>query len=408
MFDAEGPSRHSRSSGDPFWITLGIHRLNSIKSALFVIIFVAWAIFLFFQIRISSNPSITSSIDTSCPNVCSKDVHVTVNNQISCPDTAFKTVYWKDRDPFGSPYESRPLDEVLIEMGEYGDKKEWERRSYLAKFASSIVERDKANPQVLRPPLVNLTLASLIPHQQPYWTYWNNGFDKAKPIVRYLHDITKAQLAKHAKENKWTNFLPIYLDDSKLAEYVSWPQHLIAKRSNYTTTYLSDLLRVELLVNYGGSWADSTFYWQKPMPKPVYDSDYFGFKIWHNPYYTSSWFLHARKPHNPLLLWVRHFMHEYWKTHEKYFYFDLHLFIEVAIQLLPEVRPYYDTMPFWGSTRAHAYHYIMTGEFNATKHEEAGTKSWGYKLSYKAKCNFVDRLEKEAEEARKYLADNPL
>lgn len=347
-----------------------------------------------------------SSSSTTSPSLSPSTSPSSSSKEQQCPTPleTRKLIRLDDRDPFSGAYESRPLEDVMIEMGDYADKRDWGRRTYLLQFASKILERDKATPGILRPPVINQTLFELAKHARPYFVYWNSGFDKVQhPILKHLHVITKAQLLNHSIHDAWAKFIPIYLDDDSLPKYIQFPPQIIDKRGKYSTTYFSDLLRLELLASYGGIWADASFYFQKPMPKAIYDSEWFAFKLWHMPYFSSTWFLHTPRPNHPLVLWVRHFMHEYWKTHDSHAYFDLHAFTEITLQLLPEVRAYYDTMPFHSANRAHAYHFIMGGPFNATQHAAAYTQSWGYKLSFKAKCNFVDKLEDEAKERQAFI-----
>lgn len=316
--------------------------------------------------------------------------------------------FWKDRDPFGEAYISRPLSEVILEMSDYagGKNGDWRRRKYLAEFAAGIIERDKAKPELLRPMTVeNNLLSKAIPKVQPYFLYWNSGFEKAPhEVIQHLQWITKASIKRMNETYEWSNIQLTLLDDSNLAQYVKFPPHLITKRSNYSNTYFSDLLRIELLCNYGGFWADSTFYFDKPMPRDVYEADLFAFKLWQAPAYSSSWFFHSYHKHNPLLLWVRHLMFEYWKTHTSHEYFDLHKFFEIVIQFFPEIRPYYDTMPFYSSARAHSIHRMFNGAFNAERWTMAKSQSWGYKLSYKSKLNIIPQLKAQAKIAQDYLA----
>ena len=315
--------------------------------------------------------------------------------------------FWKERDPFKEPYAARSLEEVLLEMSDYAgspQRGDWKRRKYLAEFAAKIIARDKDQPWVLKPELVNKALDAQVPGVQPYFLYWSSGFEKAPhAVVQHLQWITKASIKTMNETFQWSNLHLTLLDDKNLADYIKLPQHLIEKRSNYSTTYFSDLLRLELLCNYGGFWADSTFLFDKPMPREVYEADFFAFKLWQAPAYSSSWFLHSYRKHNPLLLWMRHIMFEYWHTHTSHEYFDLHKFMEIVIQFFPEIRPYYDSMPFYSSARAHAIHRMFEGTFNPEKYEAAKAVSWGYKLSYKAKINILPQLQAQADVARDML-----
>lgn len=326
-------------------------------------------------------------------------------------ETSRNLRFWKDRDPFNGAYVARSLNDVLLEMSDYGGGRreaDWKRRRYLAEFAAEIIQRDKDHPELLIPKTKpNPALSELIPKVQPYFQYWGSGPMESAPheLIRLLAPITKASVKNMNLSYQWSNIKLIPLDDSNLDEYVTLPDHVMQKRSNYSTTYFSDLLRLELLCNYGGFWADSTFYFDKAMPRDVYEADFFAFKLWHAPAYSSSWFLHSYHKHNPLLLWTRHIMFEYWRTHSTHEYFDFHKFMEIVLQFFPEIRPYYDTMPFYASSRAHAIHRMFQGRFDPDQWTAAKRASWGYKLSYKAKINILPQLRLQAAAATKTLQD---
>lgn len=324
-------------------------------------------------------------------------------------------VYWQHelRGAYDGPWEYLPLERVLLEMSDYGHKDTWKRREYLARFAAKIIERDAARPERLRPSSahLNASLAALIPDVQPYFTYWNSGMENVKhDVVKMLSLITASSIKRMNHSHPWSRLRHIMLDDASLPYYVDFPKHVLDARSHYSNTYFSDLLRLELLTLYGGFWADATFYFAKDMPRDVYEAPFFAFKLWTEPAYSSSWFMHSYHPHNPLLLWMRHLLHEYWRSHSSHEYFDFHKMMEICIRFFPALRPYYDLMPFYSSKRAHAIHHIFQDRFDASRHAHALSQSWGFKLSYKMHkpLNFLHLLSTEADEAKKFISSrNP-
>lgn len=324
------------------------------------------------------------------------------DKQVKCDSTKpERTVfrYYKDRDPFKDPYQSVPLDRVLAAQRE-ASSKDWERRVFISKFASSIIERDKDKPEVLRFDVINSTLFAQLPTLRPYWVYWNDGIDNAKhEIVQVMWKNTRKAAVRQNNDMTWSNISLTLLSDSNLDQYVQFPDYIIEKRKakKMSTTYFSDILRAELMASYGGFWADSTFFFDKHIPQEVYDADLFVFKIFRNPGLLSSWFIGSARPLNPYWLWMRHLLREYWKTHDSHDYFDFHRFFESLHYLMPELAAYYDAAPFYSSAKAHSlHHFLGKPTYNKTNWLLAKENSWGFKLSYKSNCPFLDELKQQA------------
>ena len=60
------------------------------------------------------------------------------------------------------------------------------------------------------------------------------------------------------------------LHQDNLAEYVSIPDYIMqkVKKGQITYTHFSDIVRVNLLAEYGGIWIDSTCWCAQPIPPP--------------------------------------------------------------------------------------------------------------------------------------------
>jgi hypothetical protein len=80
------------------------------------------------------------------------------------------------------------------------------------------------------------------------WVYWAQGFEQAPDVVRMCRATMSRHLARPVVE----------LDDGKVDELVTFPPDIDALVTNRTAR--SDLLRLELLARYGGTWLDSTCY----------------------------------------------------------------------------------------------------------------------------------------------------
>ena len=85
------------------------------------------------------------------------------------------------------------------------------------------------------------------------WSMWWQGEENLPKVVQ----LCRASLKRHCGNHK---IIIITKDNYK--DYVTLPEHIISKvQAGYISlTHLSDIIRAELLVKYGGLWIDSTIF----------------------------------------------------------------------------------------------------------------------------------------------------
>ena len=155
------------------------------------------------------------------------------------------------------------------------------------------------------------------------WFCWLQGLDKAPYMV-------KACLESQKKWLKDKTFIIITAEN--YSEYISLPQYIQEKyaRRIIPNALFSDLIRVELLIKYGGTWIDSTVMMTGDnYPKEVFDCPLF------LPQYIgkdgtkhgiSNWLITAEKG-NHLLILLREMLFEYWRRYDCVVdYYIFHLF----------------------------------------------------------------------------------
>ncbi|KAB7788131.1 capsular polysaccharide synthesis protein [Bifidobacterium cebidarum] len=83
------------------------------------------------------------------------------------------------------------------------------------------------------------------------WIFWWQGIDTAPEIVRYCINSIKT----HAGHRR-----VILIDKDNIRQYTTLSEHVfdLVNSGAITLTHLSDLLRFNLLYNYGGLWMDAT------------------------------------------------------------------------------------------------------------------------------------------------------
>ena len=87
--------------------------------------------------------------------------------------------------------------------------------------------------------------------ERPIWFCWLQGFEQAPPIVNACYSSLKRNIPD--REIK-------VIDGQNWREYVEMPEYIVKKweKGRIPAALFSDLLRLELLVKYGGTWIDST------------------------------------------------------------------------------------------------------------------------------------------------------
>lgn len=139
--------------------------------------------------------------------------------------------------------------------------------------------------------------------------YWGQGFDKAPPIVQA--SVRAAQ--RHHEKSQL-----ILLDDSNLHDWATLPDRVWTVGDKYRAAF-SDILRIELIANHGGIWADATCY---PTSNLIHRFDEMvapaGFFVFgkNKPGVISNWFL-ASKPHSYIACMIRDSMRLFWDVFEK-------------------------------------------------------------------------------------------
>ncbi len=166
------------------------------------------------------------------------------------------------------------------------------------------------------------------------WSCWFQGFDSAPELVRIC--IASRKYFISDKEH-------VFITLENYSEYISLPQYIEEKfhKGIIPMALFSDLIRLELLIRYGGTWMDSTVLCTgNTYPKSFFDCDLFMFQYLRpktNAFAgISNWFISARSNHR-LLLVLRDMLYQYWKDYDCVLqYFIFHRFFYMIIHEFPE------------------------------------------------------------------------
>ncbi len=180
------------------------------------------------------------------------------------------------------------------------------------------------------------------PSGAPIWFCWLQGMENAPELVKVCLESLRASIREDI----------IVLDAQNYTDYVTLPEYVTRKyrKGIIPPALFSDMLRLELLIKYGGTWIDSTVWaspkvgakdskcwqaWQK-----IQESELFIYRYFNREGRVegmSNWFIHAEAG-NALLKDVRDMLYAYWHDYNcTVEYYIFHLFFSHVAKRYPEM-----------------------------------------------------------------------
>lgn len=209
------------------------------------------------------------------------------------------------------------------------------------------------------------------------WFCWLQGLESAPPIVKACY----ASLGKNlvGKEIK-------VVDDSNRGDYVQLPDYIEQRheKGQIPPAMFADLLRLELLIKYGGTWIDATVLCSgSDYPRECLDSDLFFFQYARpdDKRYAgiSNWFITACA-NNVLLMTLRDVLYAYWKDFNCVVeYFIFHRFFDMLATMRPEDIA---KMPFGYSPHCHTLQQHWQEPFDQKKWDRLTSRVHFHKLAH--------------------------
>lgn len=217
----------------------------------------------------------------------------------------------------------------------------------------------------------------------PVWQLWLQGEDNVPPLVK----VCLQSIAENNKDRKI-----IILNRNNIFEYISLPDFIIEKYNNgiISHTHFSDIIRVCLLCEYGGTWIDSTVLMTGKMPPKIVESSFFCFSspkdsVFYNYHLFSSWFIHSQ-PKHPFMLKLRDMLFSYWKQeNELKDYFLLHICFSNMISNSVEMKCLWEHLYHLPNDIPHLLSHELDEPFSKDRFEAIKSKSCIHKLTYKIK-----------------------
>lgn len=209
------------------------------------------------------------------------------------------------------------------------------------------------------------------------WVCWLQGMEQAPLIVKRCVESLRANLP---------NKKIIILDKDNLFDYVDFPDYIVEKwrKGIIGPAHFTDLLRLELLIKYGGYWVDATvlctdgriFPYIEAEPLFLYSFFYFDF----NPeiMQLNNWFIYSCTNNNILCL-TRELLYAYWKEKNRAVnYFIFHIMMTLALDYYEEE---YKKIPIISQADAHVLAAYIFDRYEQRKYELLKSQTGIHKLS---------------------------
>lgn len=219
------------------------------------------------------------------------------------------------------------------------------------------------------------------------WICWLQGIDSAPDIVRECYQSIKQMMPE--KEI-------VVITRENMSKYVQFPDYIVNKwnKGIITNTHLSDILRLELLIRYGGTWMDATTFMTGDIPRYIEESELF---VYRNGWMDmeminmASWFISVKHTNNILLSETLNLLYKYWEQYDYMKnYFIFHMFFRMVTDVYHEQ---WDKVPYINHMDSHLLIEELTG---ANRDEDiAHIKEITpiHKLTYKVEPSKIESVE---------------
>ena len=217
-----------------------------------------------------------------------------------------------------------------------------------------------------------------------FWWCWLQGEENAPPLCK----VCLKSLRKNYPDYK-INVVTM----ENISDFVSFPPHIVEKfnAGKISRTHFSDLLRLELLINHGGIWIDSTVFCtgreQNYLREPLFIFQ----STWRNSpaHLGSNWFIVSQKD-NPILKTTRDLLYKYWLDHDELgaggFYFIFHCMFHLAAEKYPEL---WAKVPVFSNVPPHLLQFGFFKQYDPDHFEQIKSGAHFHKLTWKYPPNLL-------------------
>lgn len=216
------------------------------------------------------------------------------------------------------------------------------------------------------------------------WIFWWQGYENMPPIVNRCIESVKYNAGNHKV---------VLVTKDNIYDYTNISSHILDKlaNGNITLTHFSDILRFNLLSNYGGLWMDATVYCTSKITDNYFDNLYTsgGYKGIDPKFVDGKWtgFLIGGSSSNELFRFMNCFFDIYWKRNDKliqYFLIDYGLDYSYRNNI-GGFKDYADNVACHNNHNLFNLSDLLNDKFNNEKYDALVSDTKMFKLTYKMK-----------------------
>lgn len=248
-------------------------------------------------------------------------------------------------------------------------------------------------------------------HPKVIWWCWLQGIENAPSIVKAcFNSLMREFKGSRVQEVQGLNdgYEIKVIDGENWKEYIELPDFIVKKweKKQIPPALFSDLLRLELLIKYGGTWIDSTVLCtgfkefnglssssgstSSPSVqefKKYLEADLFLFQYTKQgsiPVSISNWFISACS-NNEVLIVLRDMLYAYWKDYSCTLdYYIFHLFFAMISKEYPEQIA---AMPYGQSQNSLVLLHHWGEKFDQRKWDKLTSEVCFHKLAFRVSQN---------------------
>lgn len=225
--------------------------------------------------------------------------------------------------------------------------------------------------------LFNFEKKKKVDFRNVVWIFWYQGMSNAPEIVKKCYN----SVLSNFKDKE-----VILITKDNFLDYIDIPNFIIDRVDNkqMSITHFSDILRLALLITYGGLWLDATVFCTDNQDYNYISSlDFFVYRDgWfdNQTIKIANWLIWS-KPDNPILKDTLILLYNYWKK-EKYAcnYFIFHLFFNISIE---KHRELWEKVPYINHIDNHLLINDIFKDFNNNRFSFICKHTDFHKLTYK-------------------------
>jgi hypothetical protein len=178
-------------------------------------------------------------------------------------------------------------------------------------------------------------------NEKMIWIFWMQGENSMPNLIK----INIESVKKNAGCYK-----VIVLNRQNIDNYITLPKYIFEKldKGKISPTHFSDILRFNLLYEYGGLWLDATVFISEKIPETCFQKRLFAFNYKHFSHYSQEkweFFVLGTIPNTLFMYYFSQLLNYYWKKENYAFhYYMADIMMLVAYDKFEDVKQDIDSI----------------------------------------------------------------